>query len=45
MAVMFADLHAEGKWPKEDRLNQADREEARTAKQDLRTWTLMLSAG
>ena len=38
MGVMFADFQANGRWPKEDRLNRADKWEARTAEQDLRTW-------
>ena len=41
--VMLADFQANGRWPKEDRLNMADSEEARTTEVDLRTWELVPS--
>ena len=40
---MFVDFIGEGRWLKEDRLNSADRGEARTTEQHLGTWKLMPS--
>ena len=39
--MTFADSHAEGRWPKEDRKDRADSRGARTTEQNLRTWALV----